>query len=478
MAKKKGKVIQMPLSPENYIRTRVRNLPIGDCYITKDWDKGGMANIFIVRNHTNGNKTVGMFLADIYCLGVKDTFYLFNIPESEFLEILDKNSEEGQEMIKADYTLAHNVIYGSIEFAAEYGFKPHKDFNLTKYILVEDDNVELMDIDFGINGKPAIFVGKEKHPANIIAQLDKTAGKGNYYITYEEDADYLSDENDTSNEDFDDDKDDDDFDYEDDEDDDMNGKPMKEWTAQDYKDILEGKKKTSIENTALLMISTYLASLKKKESKLIYKLADDYQKWNVIDYEEWEEKQFSSKEEKDIWNELNEKIDESAGNALPVIEKAIIEYPESFHICNIKGFCLEELGLENELLEYSEELYRNFPDEVMALCNLLIHLKKAGRNTEAEMLISKTIGLFAMFPQRKELSVTEVLNYMTHLILYYLNNKRIHEAIAGVLYLLDFEFKGKSRKQAGIIFASAMDELVKYISMKHNINLDELREEE
>ena len=36
MAKKNNKIIQLPLSPENYIKTRVRNLPLGKCYINKD----------------------------------------------------------------------------------------------------------------------------------------------------------------------------------------------------------------------------------------------------------------------------------------------------------------------------------------------------------------------------------------------------------------------------------------------------------
>lgn len=39
MAKKKpARVIQMPTSPETQIRSRARNLKIGECYINEDWD--------------------------------------------------------------------------------------------------------------------------------------------------------------------------------------------------------------------------------------------------------------------------------------------------------------------------------------------------------------------------------------------------------------------------------------------------------
>ena len=57
MAKKNaGKVIQM-LTPENYIRSKSRTLPIYDCWINSDWEEGKMASVLISRQHTNGNIT-------------------------------------------------------------------------------------------------------------------------------------------------------------------------------------------------------------------------------------------------------------------------------------------------------------------------------------------------------------------------------------------------------------------------------------
>ena len=85
--KKTGKVVQMHQSPENYIRTRARNLPIHECLITEEWEKAGMASVLIARKHSNGNITLGFYLVDIYCLGVKDTFYQFNIPETEYEQL-------------------------------------------------------------------------------------------------------------------------------------------------------------------------------------------------------------------------------------------------------------------------------------------------------------------------------------------------------------------------------------------------------
>ncbi len=92
MAKKrkgKGKAAQL-LSPENYIRKKARTLPIRECLINSSWEDSQMANIYVVRNHVNGNVTVGLFLVDLLCLGIKDTFFLFNTPPSIFLEELRK----------------------------------------------------------------------------------------------------------------------------------------------------------------------------------------------------------------------------------------------------------------------------------------------------------------------------------------------------------------------------------------------------
>ena len=130
MAKnKKGKIIQM-LNPENYIRKKARTLVIHDCWINSDWEETKKANIIIARKHTNENFTVGFFLVDLLCLGLKDAHFHFNILESNYKENLEIADNEIY-MKKKDYTLAHNIIFAGLEFADDYGFKPHKDYTST-----------------------------------------------------------------------------------------------------------------------------------------------------------------------------------------------------------------------------------------------------------------------------------------------------------------------------------------------------------
>lgn len=192
MAKrKKGKVVKMT-SPENYIRERARTLPIHECLINPDWEVHGMASIIVSRKHTNGNLTAGLYLVDLKCLGVKDAQYFFNIYPFEYNNLLERRGET-QQLEKVDYTLAHNIIYAGMEFAEDYGFKPHKDFSVAKFILEEDtEDIELIEITCGENGVPFFVRGpleSDMDTARIIAQLEKTAGRGNYGFV-----DQLSDE--------------------------------------------------------------------------------------------------------------------------------------------------------------------------------------------------------------------------------------------------------------------------------------------
>jgi len=176
MAKNKKQPNVQLLSPENYIRQKARNLPVYECYINSDWQKMKSVEIVISRIHANGNLTAGAYMVDLLCLGVKDTLYLFNAPKEEYEDMLETLSEN-LDMIKTDYVLVHNIIFAANEFAAELGFKPHKDFtSITQYLLEEDtDDIELIEIECGHKGRP-LFVKTENTPeaqaSRIIKQLE------------------------------------------------------------------------------------------------------------------------------------------------------------------------------------------------------------------------------------------------------------------------------------------------------------------
>lgn len=146
-----------PISPKKYLQTKVRQLPIHVCYINKDWEESKLAEVIIARRHTNGNLTFGVYLIDILGMGVRDTIFGFNQPAFELEELLQNLKGE---MVSCEYVLAHNLVYGAVDFALEFDIASHRDWNLTQNILEEDtEDIPLMDLEFGVNGKPVFMVG-------------------------------------------------------------------------------------------------------------------------------------------------------------------------------------------------------------------------------------------------------------------------------------------------------------------------------
>lgn len=195
MAKKNsGKVVQM-LSPENYIRTKARTLPLYECWINPDWEEVKQASCIVSRKHSNGNISYCFYLVDLLCLGLKFTHFVFNEPISHYKDFLAQTKEDiSLELV--DYAVVHNVIHAGIEYAEDYEFKPCKDFTLiTQYFLAEDnDDIEFMEIECGgDDGQPVYLHSSTMTTAHekerIIAQLERTAGPDNY-ILVDEDEEY------------------------------------------------------------------------------------------------------------------------------------------------------------------------------------------------------------------------------------------------------------------------------------------------
>lgn len=148
MSKKNQK--QAPLSPKKYIMTRARTLPIDRCVVNDNWEETGLASLIVARKHSNGNMTGAGFVIDFMDFGLKDSYEFFNIPEHDFIEMLGKLYDEEAEPMDISYELAHNMVYGGIEFAEDQGFDGKKKAGLTLYIMEEDsDEIEYIDLPFG-----------------------------------------------------------------------------------------------------------------------------------------------------------------------------------------------------------------------------------------------------------------------------------------------------------------------------------------
>ncbi|TAF72469.1 MAG: hypothetical protein EAZ53_16125 [Bacteroidetes bacterium] len=176
------------LSPEKYIISNARKLPIHAVYLAEEWNETGLASILVARKHPQGNITCAAYMVDLKCVGLKETYYFFNKTPEQFQEFIEDYSIK-LNLIKSDYNFVHNLIYGAIAFAEEFKISPQKDFAITQYILEEDtDDIPLIDFEFGENGIPHLIVTPAM-PSFIkyLANLKKFAGEGNYFYTIQDD---------------------------------------------------------------------------------------------------------------------------------------------------------------------------------------------------------------------------------------------------------------------------------------------------
>ncbi len=164
--------------PKYYIEHALE-YPILGCWVRKGWQDGGLTPVVVARQQNPERVIFGVFLVDYYCLGVKDALCNGDFPLKRFMDNLASLCSGEPEPCDAD--LAHELVYGSIEFARKYGFEPHSDYPLASNVLdPAEAHPPHHNLEFGQDGKPLFIAGPYDNANAIMAKLARTAGEGNF----------------------------------------------------------------------------------------------------------------------------------------------------------------------------------------------------------------------------------------------------------------------------------------------------------
>jgi hypothetical protein len=137
-----------------------------------------MAQIILARMEKN-RYLVSSFLIDYFCLGVKNAL-LKKCDRAKYEMLMSVTAEGfGEVLQEISLAQAQAIIFGSIEYAASLGFKPHADFEEAKPILGPRLE-QLQKIEFGRSGKPFYIEGPRDNSAKIIRTLRESVGEGNF----------------------------------------------------------------------------------------------------------------------------------------------------------------------------------------------------------------------------------------------------------------------------------------------------------
>ncbi|GHT08536.1 hypothetical protein FACS189426_04370 [Bacteroidia bacterium] len=391
MSKKKTTSKTQELSPEKYIRQKSQNLPIFKCWINTGWDDEKFAQIIISRKHANGNLTACVYLTDLACLGVKDTDYFFNVPVETLEEKLNQNPS--MKFDEISYPLAHNIIYAAIEFAEEYGFEPHKDYTQTTYFFLEEDtdDIPLIEIECGSkkDRKPLYINAGHDSPARakqIIAQLEKTAGNGNFNFITEIDGDHEDYED--EDEDFDEDEDEEDFKEEFDMAQELLKLDKEEQKALFFELAKINEKESSPKDFKKWLILANLLIWDIVDEKAIDKYMDIIEKdldYSVIEIDELPNSLFAGIQDKDpdiICNLFYDTLDVISDD-IKRAEQALKEFRDEMGDVPVAAFMELQYLAKKSKKKYTkklEEYYTKYPDYLLIRLKWHIHLFETQKN--------------------------------------------------------------------------------------------------
>jgi hypothetical protein len=337
---------------------------------------GGMATVLVCRKQPSGNFIVGMYLVDVLCLGLKITYFYFNQTARYYEEELKDLLFQGQTYEPCDYVLAHNVIYGAIAYAEDLGFRPDKDFAVTQYILAEDDeSVELVELEFGRDGKPCFVAGPRDNVALVTGKLRAAVGEGNFTVVYP--GGYFEDNIGFDEDDYNEDDDDDEFD---------------EYEEVDEDDEDTGGVRPPIRRNGYEIVFEPLYSSR---------------------YAEYHEQLG------DRVTELHIQANQDPEKAIPVLEDLAFQYPHFPILQNYLMVAYTLAGRKEEADALTEQMFLHFPDYLLARAAYArMFLAKGDLQRVAEVLENK-FDLKQLYPERDVFHYSEVIQY-TALVAEYL----------------------------------------------------------
>jgi hypothetical protein len=163
---------------------RAADLPIQRCFLTGSVFDVGMGTLVLARGAALDHVALGVFLIDVFCLGIKDV--MFKSIEREAFEIYMDATDAGSPMIAVDPSYARKLLRDLAVWSQSIGFAPHRDFAAVERIF-GDVSADASDaaFRFGRDGKPVYIPGPNDTAPLIrrrIAQLQKCLGDDGFGV--------------------------------------------------------------------------------------------------------------------------------------------------------------------------------------------------------------------------------------------------------------------------------------------------------
>ena len=148
------------------------NLPLRDCLLTEGWAETGMGSLILTRGATSANLSMGLFLIDAFCLGVKDVG--FRSIDGDELDLFLEMTSLATPLVPVDPAYARKLLRDVTAWAAGLGFQPHRSFAAVERLFGSiDADACPVEFQFGCDGSPLYLPGPNETPKQVQRRMEQ-----------------------------------------------------------------------------------------------------------------------------------------------------------------------------------------------------------------------------------------------------------------------------------------------------------------
>ena len=168
-------------TPARILR-RAREMPVEGAWVQEGWQERGAAIVVLARTNSSDNVVFGEYVVDYLCTGVKDTAFATDVSPDVFDNEVIPRLYGGVPPTAIAAELAHEIVWGAVEYAEALGLRPPSAFRQSQRILDAPDALAKSGVvQFGYQGRPAYVPAPQDNQAAIITRLIDSVGLGNFY---------------------------------------------------------------------------------------------------------------------------------------------------------------------------------------------------------------------------------------------------------------------------------------------------------
>ncbi len=154
-----------------------------EAFVSKDLFELGMGHVIVSRFKGSDMVESGVFLLDVFCLGVKNAFFTkltIGQYEDELLKQVYRNAPPNS----MEPSCARKLVEDAVAYAQNLGFSPHPDYKKACRVLGGISSKECTtQFTFGKDGKPLFIQGphdSEEKCQRILKQLQIKQGQDQF----------------------------------------------------------------------------------------------------------------------------------------------------------------------------------------------------------------------------------------------------------------------------------------------------------